>query len=122
MATWPTTLPYKQLLDGLVYAPADQAIRSKPDTGPMKSRRRFSTGVAEVMVPVLFTGTELAAFDVYYETTLAGGTEAFTWADPAIGGAVTFKFVERPAFTPIRPDGSVGKRLWRSVLRLERQT
>jgi hypothetical protein len=122
MAAWPGTIPTRHLLDGLVYAPSDQAIRTKPDTGPTYVRRRYSTGVAEYQIPVLFSGTELTAFETFYVTTLSGGTDSFTMTDAALGGTATFVFLERPAFTPLRPRSGIRGALWRGVLRVERQS
>lgn len=122
MAAWPGTIPTRHLLDGLVYAPSDQSIRTKPDTGPTKIRRRYTTGVAEYQVPVLFEHAELLAFETFYVTTLSGGTDSFTMTDPALGGTATFVFLERPNFTPLRPRSAPGGALWRAVLRLERQS
>lgn len=121
MAVWSTSLPQLQLMDGLSYAPSDQAIRTTMDTGPTKARRRFSVSVAEVQVPIILTGTQLAAFDTYYQTTLSGGTDTFTWTDPSTGSTATYRFLDRPAFVPIRPAGAATARLWRGTLRLERQ-
>ncbi len=120
MPSWPGTLPNKQFLDGLVYAPADQSISTDMETGPPKRRRRFSAAYASVQVPMIVTGTELAAFETFYETTLEGGSLSFTWTDPSDGATVTYQFVGPPAWRPLVPHGTATSRLWGGVLDLVR--
>jgi hypothetical protein len=119
-AAWPGTLPDTALMEGLIYAPMDQSVSTQMETGPPKRRRRFSTDVIPVQVPLILTGTELTAFLAFYNTTLDGGSAPFTWKDPRLDTTVTFQFTAAPAWRPLRAHGTPASRLWAGELSLVR--
>ena len=120
MAAYPGTLPDIQLMNGLQYAADDQSISTTMDVGPPKRRRRFSTRFGRHVIPIWLTGTELAAFDTWFDTTLVGGSATFTWTDTSDGSTVTFQFRTRPVWRPIKAHATATSRKWQGVYDLDR--
>jgi len=93
MAAWPGSLPQAPLLDEYSFEPADQCVTTDMDTGPPQRRRRFSVGFGRHSIAFLLTGTQRAAFDTFYGTTLGGGATVITgFPHPTTGAAATFQF------------------------------
>jgi hypothetical protein len=97
---WPSTLPDRHFL-GMTYAPKPQFIETAMDHPIPKRRRRWSAKIVELDLPMVFlTGAEMAIFETFYETTLAGGTLSFVWKDELRRTNVTMNFREPPPWTP----------------------
>ncbi len=118
MPAWPGTLPTAPFFDGLEFSPVDQSISTEMETGPPKRRRRFSAELVVVRVPMLLTGTELAAFRTFYNTSLSGGSATFTFTDPSDGTTATYQFITAPSWRPIMAHATPATRLWRGTLEL----
>lgn len=80
----------------------DPSVRSTMDSGPPKSRSRYSA------VVYTFEGTisELTSANVdtlftLYDSTLVFGSLPFTWVHPRTAAAVTYKFQERPSIVSV---------------------
>lgn len=114
---WPGTVPYEPEIDGY-----DEEVRSNlssfsPDVGPPTSWRRSTLDSSNVRATILMTGAEYTAFMMFFRTTLADGSLAFEWDNPAYSATGRYKFSpdQAPRRVPAGPD------LWRvsfSAIRL----
>lgn len=102
-AVWPGSLPTAPLLRGLSERPPDLTVRSKMDVGPDKVRARATVGVRVFPCELLLTAAQVATFDAFFYTTLAGGALEFDWLHPRTGDAVEFRFVGPPEYAPRGP-------------------
>lgn len=100
MADYPITLPAPLLADYDISA-ADAYIRTQMETGIARQRRRFMARPFDVSVSFVFVGTQMATFNTFYETTLAGGTAWFSMELDFGNGPQTFtqvRFKEKLRF------------------------
>ncbi len=111
-ATWPVTLP-DDVLQGYLEGFGETLLRTTMDAGPAKQRRRFTAVARPFQVTIELTRDQVAIFDDFFTTTLAGGSLAFDWTHPRTGAAVEFRFTEEPDLRH-----HVGN-LWRAPLKLE---
>lgn len=95
---WPGTLPQTPLLEGYTESLPNQVIRSQMETGPAKVRRRFTAAIKPFTVNLLMTLAQTVTLETFYETTLNGGVDQFTWLHPRTTDAITFRFVSPPVF------------------------
>lgn len=103
MATWPATLPQKPLDTGYSEKAANNAIRSKMEVGPAKSRRRISAGVREHKMQFLMTWAQIETFLTFYEDTLLSGSISYTWLHPRTGVSGSWRIKAVPEWTPSTP-------------------
>jgi hypothetical protein len=97
MAAWPGSLPqYMEV--GASETKQNTFIRSNPSIGPPKMRRRFSASTRTITGTMLFSASDRATFDTFYDTTLVDGSDAFTFTDPVDLTTQNFRFVEPPKF------------------------
>jgi hypothetical protein len=82
---WPADLPQSPLIDSVDGEQPDMAIRSQPEAGASRSRRRFSTTFETVQYRFQLTETQLAALATFYRTTLGGGVARFNFNCPGLG-------------------------------------
>lgn len=97
-ATWPTAGNFPQRMQlGFKEAPVDQTLRTQMDSGPAKTRRRY-TGIIRVSEGIItLTDAQLATFESFYYNTLEGGTLRFNWVRPADNSTVIeARFVGAP--------------------------
>lgn len=97
---WPSTLPQFPLSDGYSEVAQDGVIRSMPDAGAAKVRRRFTAVATYLSVRYQLTATEKGYLDTFYRTTTRGGTIRFNWPHPE-GGTVEARFRTPPAFSAL---------------------
>lgn len=98
MPTWPTTLPQDALRQGYSESPPAGLIRSQPDIGPAKVRRRTTAAVRPVSVTASMTAAQVAIFETFFVTTLKHGSLSFDWINPRTKAATTFRFTEAPQY------------------------
>lgn len=100
MTAWPGTLP--QLVDqsGYSESPPNILLRSTVDSGPAKSRRRFTSGVRPITCSMILTAAELEILDAFYIDDMASGSLTFTWVHPRTQDAATFRFTKPPTYSP----------------------
>ena len=98
MPTWPGTLPQNFSADGYDESPPDNVIRSQPDTGPAKIRRRTTANVRPYKTTLRFTAAQMTTFETFYVTTLVSGSLAFDWNEPRSGSVKSFRFVSPPKY------------------------
>jgi len=99
MAVWPGSLPSVVNWQGYARRLHDTRVRTTMDAGPPKLRSRFTSGMTEHDVPVVyFTKAQWSTLETFYKTTLQQGSLPFDWTDPLTGGSVSFRFVKPPVF------------------------
>ncbi len=113
MPTWPGTLPQKFSADGYDESPPDNLIRSKPDAGPAKVRRRTTANVRPYKTSLRMTSAQLDTLDTFYVTTLVSGSLAFDWQEPRSLSTKSFRFVSKPKYQ------AQGGDFWNVALDLE---
>lgn len=118
MATWPGALPQDQFI-GLNDTRQPAVVRSQPDTGPAKMRRRFTAAPRFLTVPIVLDGSQRQTFDTFFITTIKEGSLTFDWEDPVDDTTVTFRFRTPPRFELVVGDSDVNKRVWRTNMELE---
>lgn len=119
MPTWPATLP-QSLLASLKRTRQSGKVRSDMDTGPAKQRARFTAVALHYDGSLMLTGTQLAAFETFYEDTLGQGAVAFDWIDPVTDVAASLRFRSDPEDTLVRAHDDPDKRLYSVTMPLER--
>lgn len=100
MASWPSGLPDFVIQQGYGERQQSGVVRSDVDAGPALSRRRFSAVVTQISGQQAMTPAEVATLMTFHDTTLAGGSAAFTWEHPRTGTSVSMRFTAPPAIQP----------------------
>lgn len=100
MADWPLTLPTAPLMERFQETFADTALRTAMDQGPAKLRARGTAGVALLDLSYLLNGAQAATLETFYRSTLAGGTQAFTFLHPRRAVSVQARFRKPPKLIP----------------------
>lgn len=118
MPAWPGSLPQAQFV-GIEDERAMGFMRSEVDAGPAKQRRRFSSAVRALRTDMEVNGTERAALDTFYVTTVKEGSLEWTWTDPNGDATVTFRFMEPPRYRLRVGNSDNAKRIWSVTLALE---
>lgn len=108
MATWPATLPQIPLKFGYSEKAAQNAIRSKMEVGPAKSRGRISAGVRDHKLQFILNPTQLATFETFYEVTLLSGSLSFTWIHPRTKVIGTWRITAVPEWQSVLKKGYYG--------------
>lgn len=99
---WEASLPQKLLTDGYTESPANTTIKSDPDMGPSKVRRRFTAGVRLITGNIVVTATQLETFKTFYNSTLLGGSIRFSWLEPpTYNTACEMRFTEMPSWIAV---------------------
>jgi len=101
-AVWPDTLPTKMLRDGFGGGMGDGRLRTQTDTGPGKTRNRFSAVVQPVSGTMRMTEDQRAILEAFVRDDLDGGTLGFEF--PAQWGSGTWIVQiadDMPAWQPV---------------------
>lgn len=117
---WPSSFPQKWLLGVSVQRGDDRQI-TPMDLGPPKIRPRQALAVGQTDIPTIWTGSQVAAFDAWWLSTLGRGSLRFLARDPMTGLVVEMSFRARPQFIPFTA-GAAGARLSRATLQLRIHT
>lgn len=96
MPSWPVSLPAYVLEAGYSETLEDQTLETSMDTGPVKVRRRFTTGIRPFRFTIQMTAAQAATFETFYLTTLQGGSLSFDWVHPRTRVAKVFRFRKPP--------------------------
>jgi hypothetical protein len=94
LINWPELLPADPLLEGFSKQPQSNVIRTAMDSGPRKSRRRYTARAVRFSFKHLFSAVELAVFEQFYHHALADGALRFSLPDPVSGETAEFRFAE----------------------------
>lgn len=120
MAAWPGGLPQFVNISPR-RTRQNQILRSKNDAGPPKQRRKFTANLTTFDVTMTFTGAQMDIFDTFFDGTINGGVDEFSWVDPFDNSAVTaMRFTRTPTFTQVGQDGTTyATSVWRGSMQLE---
>lgn len=118
MPTWPSGLPspYADENSAPAYAAMDNVIRSSPDVGPGKVRRRFTGKYERLGFTMVLTPTQRAIFIAFYEGTLKT-VASFTWIDLRTGLPQNYRFSAPLKEAWVAGDSGAG--WWRVAIELE---
>ena len=120
MPSWPASLPQEVLAGGYGRAPGTLGIRSNPERGRARQRKRFSSKPHRVQVRFQMTVAQLATFETFWEDTLGGGALSFDFFDPEDPGeTVTANFVVGQEYQVTVPDDSPTVRIVSAVMEIE---
>lgn len=103
MATqlWPSTLP----VNPANYSEQKQpvTIHSQPDSGPRKSRRRFTKPVVKGQAEYLMTNEQAVILDNFWEDTMDAGAQKVWFLHPWRNVYVEARIPEAPTFAAEGP-------------------
>ncbi len=77
--SWPESLPYPN--SGWSMTPSDNILRSQPERGPAKTRRRSSAKAVSLSGSLLVTSSQLDTFISFAEETLLDCALPFSFPD-----------------------------------------
>lgn len=103
-AVWPGSLPQKILWPGFEETFPKRAVRSPMDSGPGKSRPRFTAAPRPIRGAVRLDATQAQTLRDFHDTTLAAGALSFDWVHPVSGAAVTMRFTDEPRLRSRSPN------------------
>lgn len=89
MANFPSTLP-KPVIDGYTGIQDQSFIRTEMEAGSVRQRQRYSAVNTQLNVTWFFSGTEMASFKTFYDTTINRGTDWFTYTLDAGSGMLSY--------------------------------
>lgn len=116
MVDWPSDLP--GMFSGLNDQRRSAKVRSNVEVGPALQRRRYTTAVRNVNVPMNLTNAERVIFDDFFINDIEEGTLSFNWTDPVTGDTVAFRF--RSDDGPNWQGSETGDfKMWSATLELE---
>jgi hypothetical protein len=95
MPAWPVSLPQYFDAGSWNEEPPDLLLETPMDAGPPKVRRRFTAGVRPINGAMTLDVTQLATFEMFYETTLLGGAVPFDWVRPSSRAACVMQFKKK---------------------------
>ena len=102
IATWPSGIPQLFQPDQFRFKPRPGTIRSKPDIGPIRPRRRSTILLYDVGGTILLNDSQRLVFLDWYDVQLFGGVHDFNWTHPLDQTqAVVMTFTEDPEITLI---------------------
>lgn len=104
MTSWPAGLPSNLNADDYAEQRLDGVVRTTMDAGPDFIRRRFTATPTRLSGSLVLTKDQVAELELFYETTLRGGSLTFDWAHPRTGAAVVMRFTGRPAYRAFSND------------------
>lgn len=93
---WPGSLPAYVEQAGYNERLPDQTLETAMETGPGKTRQRFTTNVQPFGFVIKMTAAQYATFETFFRTTLAGGSLKFDWVHPRTRVAATYQFRKPP--------------------------
>jgi hypothetical protein len=101
MAAWPDSeLPAPQW-DSLQIEVQDAVLRSQMDSGPGKTRRRFTTVSTYIQATWVLTRAQFVRFVTFYESETFLGSIGFDWVHPVTNATVQARFRKPPNMKPM---------------------
>ena len=122
MADWPDTLP--GFLSGIGDKRGSAKSRSSVDVGPAIVRRRYTSAVRNINVPMRMTNAQRVIFEAFYADDLKEGTLSFNWIDPLTMATVALRFrgIDGPDWQgqgAYNADPALDTRAWSATFELE---
>lgn len=90
---WPATLPQAPASFSQARTP-NSVIRTSPDDGPVKMRRRFTKATIQGSMSFTLTIAQWLILETFYETTLNMGTQFFVMDHPWYGQPRKFRIMK----------------------------
>lgn len=112
MTAWPASLPQDSLRDGYREEPLDTAIRSGMSYGPDKVRRRTTTVIRRVSIPMRMTTAQVSDLETFYYDTIQV-TGVVDWINHRTRAAAQYRFLGPPQYQPY------GAGYWAVLLEME---
>lgn len=101
VAVWPASLPQFVQEQGYSEHLPKNVVESQLDAGQVKRRRRFTRTWRELACVIWCDLDQRDTFEFFYETTLGGGIDPFTWVNPVTQRMALFSFRgEPPSYQP----------------------
>ncbi len=97
MAVWPATLQDKLNADSFQFSFGETSIRTEMDIGPAKVRRRFTAPIDQVRCSIDMTSDQYEDLYYFFNTTLNGGVNTFTFNHPVTQTSTTWRFTAPPS-------------------------
>ena len=93
MPVWPTTLPAPRV-PGYALNPVDPVVRTNMESGPARTRRRFTQAPTFIPVSFQFTESQFAIFEKFHAADLYDGA---AWFDniPLVNGQGVTNYTAR---------------------------
>jgi len=98
MSLWPNTLPAYPLLENFSEEVENTIIRTEMDNGPAKLRQRTTAGVSNMSLGYLLSKVQIDTLEIFYKTTLKGGSLAFDFTHPRRDTIISCRFVSPPQY------------------------
>lgn len=97
---WPSSLPQYVLREGFSESIGDGRLRSQPDKGPAKVRRRSSMMPKLLQCRMIMSAEQLALMQEFVDDTLMNGSLPFLMPDPITRNPALVRFADNlPAWT-----------------------
>lgn len=98
---FPSTLQQFINQQGFSLSKGPTVIRSSPDTGPVKMRRRFTRSVDRMSVTLYLDLDQFNTFETFYNTTTNAGVTPFDLDHPITGVTREYRFLDEPTYSSI---------------------
>lgn len=112
---WPVSLPAKPLVEGWDETPRSNVIRSKPDIGADKLRRRYTGQIKDMKGQMIMTDTQRTTFFTFFHTTLADGSLSYKWTHPITGETIEVRFTAPYSYKQVGPDAFKFQFVWETL-------
>ena len=97
MANWPTSIPTCQA--DYSERRMDGTLRSQMETGPGKTRKRFTATPVFLSLNYMLTAQQVEDMDQFYANTVNQGADSFTFMHPRKQVNVQARFMGPPEFS-----------------------
>ncbi len=98
-AVWPSELPQRANRQGFDYSFGDGRKFTRPDAGPLRVRRRFSSAARPVSAGFTLTWAQLQRLETFWDNDTGGGSLPFWFPDQVKGGVAITTADGRPLRT-----------------------
>ena len=109
MATWPGSLPQEPIYQGYQETSPDLVVSTQMDDGAPKRRKYTTANTYPIQMRFFMTDTQKATHDTFFQTTVNGGADSFTFTDPITSSSITVAYMipeGKPKYTFIGGDGT----------------
>lgn len=112
---WPAALQDYVNEESFSHAIGNTTVRTEMDIGPAKVRRRMTRSVDIFDVTITIDVDDYDTVYEFYDTTLNGGVEQFTFAHPFTGVDTNFRMTQEPTFAPMGGREFTVKMRWEAM-------
>ncbi len=115
MPTWPGSLPQNALVRGYGEQLEKNSVATITDTGPGKSRPKFSDVGLGFTIGMVLTEAQKDTLDTFFHITLQDGENSFTHVDPIARTSMDFEFIKEPNYKSLGSEFQVTLNLIESI-------